>query len=643
MHKRRGIAAFSQGAALAVAILVILISIVSGCVNPFGAGSQGDDPPPAEEDQPGTETVETPVISPAGGSFIAPVAVTLTCETVGAEILYSTDGSDPRTSGTRMTYTGTFELEQSAVVKACGSMSGMDTSPVAEASFTITIPESEDIAWPGDTYYWYEADFHHVVTTNTTMQEYNEAGDLIFDATILEFDNDAAYFVAVYEQDGSTVYSRSEWALPEPGVIVGTMYSEEATLQDARDSTTPLYEDWTLYADPYEVPPALALQGADPLPWPSEAPFTDPGALARDYETADQAVDATGLGGLDPGSPAPGSYTLTYSYADADGHTATPITRVVEVSRTVRADEVPDAALRAALETASVKTFAAPGAEPTLASITEADLSALEYLDLSALGIELISGLEFCTGLIEVDLTDNLDLLFPDGSDNLTVLTALQDGGVTVLLDEPMELLGTWYFLSGPPDGDPSQLRYLEMTLTNTSWVQTDGTETYPGLVEEFDNAANTAVVSGDATRMGGEGTFYQRVEWQYISPMLTVVTTYEMTDELETARVIASVQDVIDFHVGEENVPPVIVLSGDAELAIAEGVPFADPGAVALDWGVANESVDASDLGGMDPDTPASGVYTLTYTHSDADGNAAAPVERTVVVGGGTINVTIE
>ena len=43
----------------------------------------------------GTPTVARPAISPNGGVFDEPLAVTLSCSTAGAEIWYTTDGSTP--------------------------------------------------------------------------------------------------------------------------------------------------------------------------------------------------------------------------------------------------------------------------------------------------------------------------------------------------------------------------------------------------------------------------------------------------------------------------------------------------------------------------------------------------------------------
>lgn len=91
-------------------------------------------PPPAEP-QP---TAAAPSISPAGGSFTAPVAVTLATTTAGGAIRYTLDGSAPTSASAA--YTGPITLSSSATVKAVTFASGATTSALTAAGFVITIP-----------------------------------------------------------------------------------------------------------------------------------------------------------------------------------------------------------------------------------------------------------------------------------------------------------------------------------------------------------------------------------------------------------------------------------------------------------------------------------------------------------------------
>ncbi len=73
---------------------------------------------------------------------------------------------------------------------------------------------------------------------------------------------------------------------------------------------------------------------------------------------------------------------------------------------------------------------------------------------------------------------------------------------------------------------------------------------------------------------------------------------------------------------------PPVVTLNGDAEVTLACGDPWTDPGASAMDACEGNLQVTVS--GSVNPN--AGGTYTLLYTATDSAGQSAS-VQRTVRV----------
>src|SRR5207245_580075 len=79
--------------------------------------------------------VATPTFSPAGGTFIASVQVTLTDSTPGATIYYTTNGSTPTTAST--VYTGPIPVTQTTTLRALAAATGMANSNVASATYTI--------------------------------------------------------------------------------------------------------------------------------------------------------------------------------------------------------------------------------------------------------------------------------------------------------------------------------------------------------------------------------------------------------------------------------------------------------------------------------------------------------------------------
>jgi hypothetical protein len=102
----------------------------------------------------------------------------------------------------------------------------------------------------------------------------------------------------------------------------------------------------------------------------------------------------------------------------------------------------------------------------------------------------------------------------------------------------------------------------------------------------------------------------------------------------------IDNVSLFLDTSAGDTT-PPVITLNGAATINLTVGGTFTDPGAIATD----NVDGDISAnivVGGDAVNTGAAGTYIITYNVSDAAGNAATQVTRTVIVaagGGGTFD----
>ena len=97
--------------------------------------------------------VSAPVFSPvSGATFTDKLAVTITCETEGATIYYTLDGTNPTTSSTK--YTGAIEVLQTQTIKAIAVKNGMLDSVVSSATYTrkseeTTSEESDENADDG--------------------------------------------------------------------------------------------------------------------------------------------------------------------------------------------------------------------------------------------------------------------------------------------------------------------------------------------------------------------------------------------------------------------------------------------------------------------------------------------------------------
>lgn len=85
---------------------------------------------------PDTGKVIKPVITPAAGTYVSAVTVSITDDTQGAAIRYTTDGSNP-TATTGTVYSGPFTVSATTTVKAIAYKSGMTDSNIATSVFTI--------------------------------------------------------------------------------------------------------------------------------------------------------------------------------------------------------------------------------------------------------------------------------------------------------------------------------------------------------------------------------------------------------------------------------------------------------------------------------------------------------------------------
>ncbi len=87
-------------------------------------------------------TAATPTANPPGKSFSAAGSVAITTATVGAAILYTTDGSTPDSAlgGTTQTYTGPVPLTVSMTLKAVAVKAGMHKSEVMTETYVYTPP-----------------------------------------------------------------------------------------------------------------------------------------------------------------------------------------------------------------------------------------------------------------------------------------------------------------------------------------------------------------------------------------------------------------------------------------------------------------------------------------------------------------------
>lgn len=102
----------------------------------------------AEEELP-AEVIAKPLITPSTGTYAEAQSVTITCETSGATIYYTTDGNDPTAESTA--YTAAFDVTETTTVKAI-AIKGDNSSEIAESVITIgsIAPGTSNLEWSYD-------------------------------------------------------------------------------------------------------------------------------------------------------------------------------------------------------------------------------------------------------------------------------------------------------------------------------------------------------------------------------------------------------------------------------------------------------------------------------------------------------------
>jgi nucleoid-associated protein YgaU len=86
-----------------------------------------------------TGTVAEVVFDPPEGTYPEPFAVTLYSDTEGAEIYYTTDGSEPSAQNGTL-FEGSIEIDSSTTVKAVAVKQEWNDSPVTNVSYVIKVP-----------------------------------------------------------------------------------------------------------------------------------------------------------------------------------------------------------------------------------------------------------------------------------------------------------------------------------------------------------------------------------------------------------------------------------------------------------------------------------------------------------------------
>ena len=96
----------------------------------------------------GAPSVATPTFSPEAGSYTTTQNVTISCETDGATIHYTVDGTDPTTSSA--VFSTPIAISETTTVKAMAVKAGMSNSSIATAVYNFPTVYANIAAWKAD-------------------------------------------------------------------------------------------------------------------------------------------------------------------------------------------------------------------------------------------------------------------------------------------------------------------------------------------------------------------------------------------------------------------------------------------------------------------------------------------------------------
>lgn len=123
------------------------------------------------------QTVAAPVFNPAAGTYTSAQTVAISCATSGAEIHYTTDGSEPAASSPL--YSSALTVSATTTIKAKAFKSGMTSSATITQSYTIN--SGQTAAWaPGTAYkvgdlVTYEGKTYKCIQAHTALEGWTPA------------------------------------------------------------------------------------------------------------------------------------------------------------------------------------------------------------------------------------------------------------------------------------------------------------------------------------------------------------------------------------------------------------------------------------------------------------------------------------
>ncbi|MFD2725641.1 immunoglobulin-like domain-containing protein [Hyunsoonleella rubra] len=357
-------------------------------------------------------------------------------------------------------------------------------------------------------------------------------------------------------------------------------------------------DDINLTADEQDtIAPIITLIGNATVNLNVGDTYTEEGATATDNIDGDISASIV-IGGDTVDTNTGGTYVVTYDVSDAAGNPATQVTRTVNIIPDTTAPVITLVG-NATIDLNVGDTYTEQGA--TASDNIDGDISASIVI-----GGDTVDTNTGGTYVVTYDVSDGAGNAATQATRTVNVIPDTAPPVITLIGSASLDIN-----LGGT---------YTEQGATATDNIDGDIT-------------ANI-VIGGDTVDTNTAGTY---------------IVTYNVSD----AAGNAATQVTRTVNVIPDTTPPVITLIGSASLDINLGGTYTEQGATATD-NIDGDITANIVIGGDTVDTNTAGTYIVTYDVSDAAGNAATQVTRTVniipdttapvitLVGNATINLNV-
>ena len=315
--------------------------------------------------------------------------------------------------------------------------------------------------------------------------------------------------------------------------------------------------------------PVITLVGDAQITVEVGSTYTDLGATASDNYDGDITADIVTVNNVD--TSVIGSYTVTYNVTDSSGNDATEVTRTVSVTDTTAPVITLVGDTQITVEVGSTYTDLGATASDNYDGVITADIVTVNNVDTSVIGSYTVTyNVTDSSGNAASEVTRTVNVT----DTTVPVITLVGDAEITVEVGSTYTDLGA------------------------------TASDNYDG-----DITADIVTVNNVDTSVIG-----------------TYTVTYNVTDSSgNDATEVTRTVNVVDTTI------PVITLVGDAEITVEVGTTYTDLGATASDNYDGDITADIVTVNNVDVNT--AGQYIITYNVSDAAGNDATEVTRTVNV----------